>query len=189
VQVGDLVLAVNGSEIAKTQDVYAELRSARAQAPKLGLSRAGQPLELELARVAACPQEFRLIMRGSFDPVADQNGDDILVPEGLLRFARDDDELGIALAHQIAHHQLGSSRLTRASDEPAADRLGLRIAAKAGFDVSKAPGVLDRMVAEDPWKLDTAKPNYERRASAHIGAAERSLAVKSEVAKLLKGDP
>jgi len=188
VQVGDLVLAVNGSDVGKTQDVYAELRSARTQPPKLGLSRGGQRSDVELPLVAACPQEFRLIMRGSFDPTADENGDDILVPEGLLRFARDDDELGIVLAHQIAHHQLGTARLVSSADEPAADKLGLAIAAKAGFDVSKAPALLDRMVAEDPWKLDTGKRNYGR-ASEHIGAAERALTVKSASAALLKGDP
>ncbi|MFI5317552.1 MAG: PDZ domain-containing protein [Myxococcota bacterium] len=180
---GDLVLEVDGEKISRTEEVYTALRAERDQPPKLVLLRSGARVEATLPRLLGCPQEFMLVVNGSYDPWANRDGEDIWVPEGLLRFARDDDELAIALAHQIAHQQLGSALLTSFADEPPADVLGLHIATRAGFDVSKAPALLDRMVAEEPLKLDP-KSEYRGLVTLHGGAVQRSLTVRRELAAM-----
>ena len=84
---------------------------------------------------------------------AHRNRLEILVPTGLARFAADDDELAIAIAHQMGHQIVGSFRTL--DDEPRADELGLEIAHRAGFDVAKAPAFWDRWAAAQFWTIAT----------------------------------
>jgi predicted Zn-dependent protease len=65
----------------------------------------------------------------------------------------DDDELAIAIAHQIGHQLIGTFRTGK--DEPDADALGLRIAARAGFDIAKAPAFWERVASEEFWKISS----------------------------------
>jgi membrane-associated protease RseP (regulator of RpoE activity) len=181
VRTGDLVLQVDGQDISRTEEVFQSLRKARDQPPKLVLSRSGERVEVTLPLLLGCSEEFMLSMSGEVDLKPARNGDDLFVPEGAIRFARDDDELALLLAHSIAHDLQDTSGLADFSTEPAADVLGMRIAARAGFDASKAPALLDRLAAENPMKLNPKKSWFR---TLHGNIAARSLAVKGELAKL-----
>jgi hypothetical protein len=176
---GDLVLRVNGESIAKTQDVYEALRAQAETAPRIAVSRGGTEIELALPLVIGCRQEAMLVMRGSFEMNADRNGEEMLVPVGLLRFAQDDDELAFALAHQLAHHLMNKTQVTRAADEPPADLLALQVVSRAGFDPASAPAFLERMAQYNPWSLYYEPAGFYRTDYAHGAIGERSLAVRA----------
>jgi membrane-associated protease RseP (regulator of RpoE activity) len=179
VTLGDLVLAVDGADVKRTEDVFDSLRKSRERPPELSLSRAGAPKVLGLPLVLGCAEEFMLTMNGSTDIVPARNGDDLLVPEGLLRAANDDDELAFALAHSIAHDVLDTALLGSYSGEPAADVLALELVARAGFDASKAPDLLGRIVQEDPRKLARKKGDFN---GLHGDMALRLLTVRRALA-------
>jgi predicted Zn-dependent protease len=89
---------------------------------------------------------------------------------------KDDDELAIAISHQIGHQLIGTFRTGK--DEPHADELGLRIAAQAGFDISKASAFWDRVAAEEFWKISS---DMDGGYIAHGAMSRRILAIRSVI--------
>jgi Zn-dependent protease with chaperone function len=185
---GDRIVAVNGEFTPETPDVFDALRDAGERGPVLRVRRGAEELELALPPVLGCGYGVRIAIGSEPDPAADKNRKEILIPSALARVARTDDELAIGLAHQLAHHLLGSPLLLDPDDEPPADRLGLYIAARAGFDISRAAEFFDRLAAEAPWKLDS-----DEYAGRHVGTPARAPAIRAAVAeiesKLASGAP
>ena len=74
----------------------------------------------------------------------------------------------------------------RGRDEPPADHLGLFIAARAGFDVSKAPGFWDRLAAEEPWKIhsDVSWGAGGRYRLWHTAMALRAPVIRATVEQI-----
>jgi len=120
-------------------------------------------------------------------PNAKADGTNLFVTESLLKLLHDDNELAIVLGHELAHHILGHSKGTsfeyRISStarklgfrgdlptimdattqvlEAQADQYGILYAALAGYDVSSAADVYDKVLVsdEDP----THPPKAERQ--------------------------
>jgi len=148
---GDLVLEVDGSRVRRTQHVFERLRASESGDPVVLVQREARERELTLPREEGCFHGTFVSVSSSVDTSSHDNDEDMWIPTGLVRFARDDDELAIAISHQIGHQVIGTFRT--AEDEPRADRIGLDIAARAGFDVRRATGFWERVAAEEFWKI------------------------------------
>jgi predicted Zn-dependent protease len=139
---------------------------------------------------------------------AHADGKTIVMYTGMMRFLRDDDEVGIVLAHELAHNLMGHVDATQnnvmagavvgalldtvaASQgvrtggdlmstganmgllsysvefEQEADYVGMYIAARAGYDIRKAPELWRRMTLENPKGIfrETTHPSNPRRAA------------------------
>jgi len=174
---GDRIVSVDGSKTRRTKDVFDRLRRSRSGDPKLGITRGRDKIELSLPRVLGCEHGTRVHVDSGIDTRTHENRHDMSIPTGLLRVVRDDDELAIAISHQIGHQLIGSFRTGK--DEPRADELGLWIAAAAGFDIAKAPAFWDRVAAEEFWKISA---DMDDTYISHGAMSQRSLAVLEVVA-------
>jgi membrane-associated protease RseP (regulator of RpoE activity) len=184
-ETGDVLLAVDGQSTKRTQQVFAQLRNSSSASPIVRVRREERELDLTLPRLEGCSHGVLVFVASNANVLPHRNRREIAVPTGLTRFARDDDELAIAMAHQIAHQLLGTTHPRRGKEEPAADRLGLYIAAHAGFDVSKAPEFWDRLAAEEPWKIPEKLGNAQgKRRNWHGAMALRAPVIRATVAEI-----
>ena len=151
-QVGDRVRRVGGKKIRKPQQVAEQFRRAEG-ATTVEITRGEAEMELVIPEALGCSVGVLVDPSANAAPDRHKNGKDMVIPVGLARFARNDDELAIALAHQLAHHAIGTFRSIDAEVE--ADAIGLRIAAAAGFDVSQAPAFWDRWATQQFWTVST----------------------------------
>jgi hypothetical protein len=169
-QAGDVLLAIDSVPIESPQAVASERdRSGKRDAieavekkleralgqgsARLALLRAGETLDVTLGSVAACPARVRLAR--SSQPNAFADGRYAIITTKLLEFVRSDDELAVAIAHELAHNVLEHSTRLRAGKVPRgllrhfgknadrvwtteeeADRTGLKIYAAAGYDLA-----------------------------------------------------
>lgn len=169
---GDVLLGVNGHPFPPPRSMAAmrersDWRKAIAESEMLleselrkgpatiDLLRGGEELQLPLDSVSGCPARARLARSSQTNAFAD--GAYVVVTTALLDFVADDDELAVAIGHELAHNVLGHrARLEREGvpdgllrgigrnaarvrvTEEEADRLGLALAAAAGFDVDAA---------------------------------------------------
>jgi predicted Zn-dependent protease len=156
---------------------------------------------------ARCYYYFSLSQDDDLNAHAD--GKKVVIYSGMMRFLKDDDEVAIVLAHELAHNLMGHVDSTRQNMiagavlggvidavatsqgvntgggmmdvgasaaqlaysiefEEEADYVGLYIAARAGYDISKAPNLWRRMTLEDPRGLfrEVTHPSNTRRAAA-----------------------
>jgi hypothetical protein len=147
---GDELLSVNGESPRSHSDLHAQRMRATDLAPTVvRYRREGREYSIEIPTHLACPVTFSLFQSEAL--VTTSRRAQVLVPRGLLASARDEHVLAIALAHGFAHavwDKPGSSRLEQ---EQRADRLGTRLAAHAGFDVSKTIGYWEDVARVHPW--------------------------------------
>jgi len=175
----DQILAVDGSKPDQARDVFDQLRKAGSEEPLLRIRRGEEVFDVALPRTIGCPYGLFVAPSGGIDTDRFRNNKEMLIPTGLLRFVEDDDELAIALSHQIGHQILQSFRT--AKNEPRADELGLQIASLAGFDVSKAPAYWDRWASLQFWTItsDTGGQTIQ-----HGGMSRRASAIRKSVTEL-----
>jgi hypothetical protein len=183
--VGDRIVSVDGDGTDKATDVFRRLRDSESGPPRIGVQRDEARLDLSLPRVEGCSHFPTVFVSTGADTMPHDDRHDLAIPTGLVTFSRDDDEIAIAIAHQMAHQLLGTKRPKRGEDEPPADRLGLFIAARAGFDVSKAPDFWERLTAEEPWKVD-AKPTIGAYGFRlwHTAMALRAPVIRSTASEI-----
>lgn len=153
----------------------------------LTVLRGGKEMALTLGSVAGCPARVRLARSRQVNAFA--TGRYVVMTTGLLGFTQDEDELAIVLAHELAHNVLkhadrldaqnvprggflrglgkNASRV-RATEEEA-DRLGIKLAWAAGYDVAAAIPFWRRFYA----KYDTAPQLF--RTHPGLRARERLI--------------
>ena len=127
----------------------------RLGAAKLSLLRKGRTIQTVLQPIPGCPARIRLARSAQVNGFV--AGAYVVMTTGLLGFTQDEDELAVVVAHEMAHLILGhterlralgvprgerrregrNASLVRATEEEA-DRLGLKLAWAAGYDVSAA---------------------------------------------------
>lgn len=166
---GDVIVAVNGAALPSPAPAAAERdrdrrrpltvaaevaieEQLRRGPARLDILRQAQPLTVTLAAEPGCPALGRLARSGQDNAFAD--GRYTIMTTDFLGFFRSDDELAVALAHELAHNILRhpqqleaqgvpngalrhigrNARLVRAT-EIEADRLSVRLLAAAGFDL------------------------------------------------------
>ena len=174
---------------------------------RLQVLRTARPFATTLSPVPGCMARGRLAR--SKQPNAFADGRYAIMTTKLLAFIRSDDELATVMAHELAHNILGhpaaldgtvpkgilrnfgksAARVHRTEEE--ADRLGIRLAWAAGYDVSAAIPFWRRLYAKyDPIptpKLFRTHPSLagrERlinRTIAELGASSKLGAKRPEL--------
>lgn len=176
----DLIIALNGrpfSELdASTRQTnrasYDQVDQAMAaleglpptQTVSFTLRRGGGEYIVSVQPQAICRSRVELAPGGAVE--ANANGTVAQVSAGMLDWTKNDDELALVIAHEVAHNLLGhQSKIDREKLKPGifgafgsrgrklrdmereADRLGTWLAAKAGFDYALAPEFFARATA------------------------------------------
>ncbi|HEX8525664.1 M48 family metalloprotease [Allosphingosinicella sp.] len=196
---GDVLVSVNGRPFPAPASVGAEEQSKRwrlrVEAPeilleeqlrlgpvRLEVRRDGRSFPLTLESVPGCPARGRLARSGQANAFAD--GRYAIMTTRFLRFFRSDDELAVALAHELAHNILRhpqqleaqgvpngilrhigrNARLVRATEEEA-DRLSVRLLWSAGYDLAAIIPFWRRLYARPDSQLQiiSAHPSLRMR--------------------------
>ena len=138
---------------ATEAQLEAELRKGPAG---LTLLRGSREISVRLEPVAGCPARVRLARSRQVNAFANRGY--AIMTTALLDFLRDDDELAIVLGHEIAHtiykhpaeleaqgvpsegllRGFGKNASRVRATEEEADRLGIKLAWAAGYDISAA---------------------------------------------------
>lgn len=209
---GDILLAVNNQPLpdplATAGDSARELRRAVEAAAavledqlrhgpvQLTIDRAGKTYHLMLGSIPGCAARARLARSNQFNAFANRGY--AVVTTRLLDFMQSDDDLAIALGHELAHVILGhpealksegvprgilrhfgtNAARVRATEEDA-DRLGLKLAWAAGYDIGVAIPFWRRFHAKVGPRVTTTHPGPKAREKL-IADTIRELAAASK---------
>jgi Zn-dependent protease with chaperone function len=158
-QVGDTLISINGilwSEVATERGVFREALAKGILGPKVHLTvrRANSEIRFEMVGQDICKADA--VIRRGRNSNAQAVESTIVVDAGLEELLTNDDELAFVISHEAAHVFLGHSMpdqkqarkdsSTRSAMEKAADVLGIRLAARAGF-VPEAAAVANLKLA------------------------------------------
>ncbi len=194
---GDLILSVNGRPLSRGEgasESYDGLQAnivlldeAAARGPvQLRVRRSGVEREVTVRPISACAYPTQVEVTGTLRSRAD--GRNIFISDGMVGIADDDDQLAFVLAHELAHAVLehrtqpdvtgvrGASnwaitlrRGLSLSAESDADRMGLFLLTRAGFDPYAAVEFLTRYEAAD---------RGARYAQVNVGGVYESAPVR-----------
>ena len=169
---GDHVLSINGQTLAAAPAKRASYAATKAFEERLEAAlatglvelayvRGGEKRTATLTPETGCASRVQLIPSRRLNAGAD--GTYAQLTTGIVEFARDDDELALVIAHEMAHNILGhrdrldAQKVSRGllkivdgsagkikATEEEADYLALYLMARAGFSVDAAPGFWDR---------------------------------------------
>jgi Zn-dependent protease with chaperone function len=200
---GDTLLAVNGKPFPSglaaaaqpdakkwrplTQASERQLEEALRSGPaEIRVFRHGRELSLTLGSLPACPDRVRLAYSNQVNAFSTSGG--VVMTIAMLRFVRSDDELAVVLGHELAHGILGHPPMSSEEGllasfgikagtfwhrEEEADRLGLRLMAAAGFDLSAAIPFWRRYLGKYDW--------YPQLFRSHPSLAARENIVREEI--------
>jgi hypothetical protein len=108
-QQGDVITELNGAHIASDYKVMENFTDQLRKTPPgpmaLTIIRAGAPVHVTLRPVRACNYPFHIIDDPSINAFGDGNA--IYVMDGMMEFARSDDELAVVLGHEMTHNFRG----------------------------------------------------------------------------------
>ena len=202
---GDVLLSVNGtafpspaSAAHETDDTkrrrLIELADAQLERQlelgpiRLSLLRGDKQIELTVRPEQGCLARARLARSNQANAFAD--GRYAVMTTKMLGFVRSDDELAVALAHELAHNILnhpaeleqekvptgilrnfGKNAARVLATEEEADRLGIKLAWAAGYDVAAAIPFWRRLYA----KYDPIPTPKLFRTHPSFGARERMI--------------
>ena len=207
---GDVLLAVNGTSFRPGAEAAAEpkrkkwrrltdveearLESALRTGPaELRVLRDGRELTLRLGSVPGCFGRVRLARSSQVNAYA--TDDSVILTTAMLDFLASEDELAVVLGHELAHtilghhaahgeegllEGLGIKPSAKWKREEAADRLGLRLVAAAGYDLDAAIPFWRRYLSKYDWFPQIF------RSHPSLGARERIAA--EEIAAIRAGD-
>ena len=192
---GDVVLALDGQPIADVGQLNAGLLAAADREVTLTLrcSQRSYDVVTRIPAVCGVPISFS----EDWGLMTFQDGYGVAVPYGLVETV-DDDALAIAIAHQMAHSLIELAEHGVEDVEATADRLGLLIAASAGFDPALAPAFWTWLASENPWRIPRSsaarlvRPHPEIRGGAirypawqlHLGIAARMPGIRATVEEI-----
>jgi hypothetical protein len=110
-ETGDRLLEINGQAVPagskavpETQDMLDDA-TARDRHVKLLVLRGEEALSFEVAADDICYYPVRLAQSDALNAWAD--GKNIYIAKGMLRFATDDRDLAVIIAHELAHNAMG----------------------------------------------------------------------------------
>lgn len=212
---GDVLLSVNGIPFpdpvamaaerdrktwrARVHATEAQLEAALREGPvRLIVLREGSEHEVTLGSTAGCPLRIRLARDDQLNAFAKDGY--VILTTRMLEFVRNDDELAVVIAHELAHELLGHEDRLEALKVPKgllrgfgknaarvkateieADRLGLKLSWAAGYDPAAASGFWDRFYRAVPSGLPIFR--------THPGLSARKRLVSEVVAELRGQSP
>jgi len=188
-RVGDLITAVDGELLdaarSQTRPGYedlernlARLDAAAMDDGQMDLSVRGGGVDraVQVIPISACAYDTQV--DPSPDIRARADGRRIFISSAFAAYAATEAELAFVLAHELAHNildhprQMGGLGLAPwriEALENTADRVGLFLMARAGYEVHEVPSFLRRL-GQDHWQL-----RYPQWGHASAGARARSL--------------
>lgn len=200
VREGDLILAVNAETLNRGPDreepIFEGLaaniatldRALSRGSTTITVRRGAETPTLTIRPRRACGYEVQLDPSDELNARAD--GRRLFISTALAGFAQNDDELSIILGHELAHHVLGHRPWTDGGDgarqanesvrrtdggsggaEQQADRVGLYLAARAGYDPAVAAPFWRRF-GQANWRV-----RFPQIAHASAGARAAALEV------------
>jgi beta-barrel assembly-enhancing protease len=193
VRAGDDLVAIGNDTLPP-----ASLRASRARldrieraSPRLTVRfrRSGETRTLQLDPEPGCASHF-VVGRAKGLRGVSSNGRLVGVSLEMLDYVANDDELALILAHELAHNILGHNKgvpsfraagedrsgRSGKSREAEADRWALYLMARAGYDVSVAPGFWRR------WGPKTSFGIFN--SGSHPGWRDRAAAAEAEIARI-----
>lgn len=189
IRVGDELLSVDGERLIESAELRMHLlKMADRSSIDVVVERNGVRTERTVELERGCPVVFKLTYGSDLTAQAWMQLV-VLVTPGLLREVADDNVLAVVLAHQLAHTCFDDKSKFWAEQEAHADRLGLIIAAQAGFDVEGAAAYWEMVATEYPWLIDEAPktrgPSREGFVGyTHYGIANRMAGIRKTVAEI-----
>jgi hypothetical protein len=193
-RVGDAVAAVNGIAIpisATSSASRRRLALAEQAMPVRAVTvrRAGHPEARVIEPEPGCPSHFLIGPAAGLRGVS-SDGRQVGISAEMLDYVANDDELALVLAHELAHNILGHNKGVRPfraagedrsgpsqkGREAEADRWALYLMARAGYDISAAPGFWRR------WGPRTSFGIFS--AGTHPGWRDRAGAAEVETARI-----
>lgn len=195
---GDLILAIDGRELrpgaVRSAASYAgfgghvatlEDRLDGGGPIMLTVRHHAEPRQITLTPVMACA--YRTQVKPSPELSARADGAIAELSSAMVDYLARDDDLAIVLGHEQAHnilqHQPGGSALpqrdgglprgSRSGIEAQADRLGLFLAARAGYSIEGGPDLVRR------WESDF--PNQAMPGTSPYGPSVRATAMQATV--------
>ena len=191
-KVSDMIYRVDGQETpmvgpnagyAPVGQVEAMIDAALAAAPaELEIMRPGGVEErIELAGDPGCASRVQIIAGGAINAKAD--GQYVQINAAMLDFAANDDELAVIVAHELAHNILRHvARKTPSKQaEYAADRMGVWLMARAGYDVNTVVPFWTRFEKRTNAGIfaDGSHPSPKKRIAAVAAAVEELKAQRA----------
>lgn len=191
---GDALVAVNGQAVAAeplrraSRNRLGEVeRNVPVRAVRLLRNGGGVALTLQPER--GCASHF-LMGRAQGLRGVSSDGRQVGISAEMLDYVSGDDELALVLAHELAHNILGHNKgvasfrasgedrsgRSKKSREAEADRWALYLMARAGYDVSVAPGFWRR------WGPKTSFGIFN--AGTHPGWRDRAAAAEAEIGRI-----
>ncbi|KQY92129.1 MULTISPECIES: M48 family metalloprotease [unclassified Brevundimonas] len=203
--VGDLIMAVNGRSLGQgvigggpsitgLDHHQQQIDRALAEGPVvLSVSRDGESRIVRLEPRTACGYDVQVNPSDELNARAD--GRRLYITSAMAAYAASREDLALVLGHELAHHVLGHrvwheageygrqtgrpSITSEGGSERAADRAGLYLMARAGFDTSGAAAFW-RAFGRANWRVRFPQLNHptaETRASA-LEAVHREIELK-----------
>lgn len=153
VQVGDRVLSIDGIPSSDSKAIAERLRQEQSigRPVPVQISRAGQALTLNPVPVKACGYPAGLQMDQVVNAYAD--GERVLVTRGMMAFTRNDDELALVVAHELAHDSMRHMDAKKAN-------------ATAGFAADLALAILTRGAYRQSNIMNAAAQSYSQEFEA-----------------------
>ena len=184
VRSGDWILAVNGRRARRALDVFEILRDEPDRPPQLKIQRGEETLEIQTELRPACAHEV-LVNLTSEIITGRAKRNHAWISVGMIRFVETDDELAVVIGHELAHRIRGGGHGSKT--ELRADKIGLVLAARAGYDETVAPAFWERFALEKPWMIRWEPDSKRAKEPWHARVAERLLAMRKvlgEIARL-----
>lgn len=180
VRAGDVIVSLGGRAVRGGEHLAGLQARERAAEYELRVERAGTESSLRVGRVPEYGYHVGLV--ASPFPNAYADGHTVYVSTGMVKEALDDDELAIAIGHELAHHALDHTgpvpELGYVGAEQEADYLGCYFAARAGYDVAKAPAYWRRLAREYPGLVS------DDASFTHTGTATRAATLARTVTEI-----
>lgn len=107
-KVGDELQTVNGTAVKPNAAGYRAVRKAisSAEGPvTLGVKRGAETLSIPVTPEQICG--YPIAVPGDQELNAYADGDSIVIPRGMVRFAASDTELALVIGHEMAHNAMG----------------------------------------------------------------------------------
>ncbi len=186
---GDEILAVGGTAITASvaRDAYARVQQLEdlveaktATGPvQIDLRRADGVTRLSYSPEPGCASRVQIVPGRSINASAD--GRYVQITAAMVDFTRNDDELAVVTAHEMAHNILRHKALGTPSKtaEYEADRLGVWLVARGGYDVDAVVPFWTRLGKSTGLGIlsDGSHPRWRPRVAR---VAEAVAAVKAQ---------
>jgi len=181
--VGDIITRINGQAIMPGAESATTVANAVRDAGDSGLTLnigGANPRQVQIDPVAACDYPVEVLHSDKVNAYAD--GQRLRVTQGMLWFAKTDDELAMVLSHELAHNIMGhagtfaSMFYDKKSREADADYVGLYIMARGGFEIEQASSFWRRIAAAFPSMIESS--------SSHPLVPARFVAIRKTTAEI-----